>query len=242
MSTCAACKKPIDPNEKPARDKAGHLFHKVCAQRLVEQRRASKQARSSAAPVGGARSAPPDGVMSRLIDEGLQQVAQVCPSCKNAVPEGTVICVRCGLNFDTGKTISTQIVKAPKEKGERAGGGDMDLEQIVPLAIFGVIAGLGIGAYFVEALALPFLGVYAIASFGLGVWCVVAAFSTSIVTGLLYLFLPFYAIYWLFVKCESVLLRNSVLALIGAVISVFAFSVAGVGTSPFDGGSGLDAG
>ncbi|MEM1071441.1 MAG: hypothetical protein AAGB48_04240 [Planctomycetota bacterium] len=232
---------PIDPTEKPVRDKKGRVFCRACAKQLMQEKATrSSQGGKVALQAPNTQAAvvsQPQTMMAALIDEGLKRVAVTCPNCANCVPEETVICTRCGYNFRSCKLTGTQIVKAPKEKGASGPSADQ-MPQFAALGVFGGITGLGIGAYFVEALALPFLIIYAITSVILGGWCLVAAFRQSVTTGLAYMFVPFYGLYWLFKRCESETLRNCTLAFIAAYFLVLAFTIAGVGTSPF---TGLDS-
>lgn len=89
MDTCAACKQAIGPDEKPARDKKGRLFHRACAKRLMAEREAKKAAAAAA-------QSEPDA-MAMLLEDA-QPVAEMdrCSSCSTVMPAGAVVCAHCG--------------------------------------------------------------------------------------------------------------------------------------------------
>ena len=47
----------------------------------------------------------------------------MCPSCKSSVGSGQTICLTCGKNLSSGKSVRTQITKAAKDKTSASGGG-----------------------------------------------------------------------------------------------------------------------
>jgi hypothetical protein len=55
--------------------------------------------------------------MARLIDASPMKQAINCPACGAPMPAGSVVCVRCGHNTQTGKSMRTQVVRVKEEKG-----------------------------------------------------------------------------------------------------------------------------
>jgi hypothetical protein len=221
--TCAACHRAIGADQKPVRDKSGRSFHRACAEKLMAQRSAAAK-----------QPAQPKGAMDALLEGAEKATALTCPGCGNLLHADAKLCVRCGHNFQTGKSLHTRIEKAPKEKGEKSAGGPQDTAALAGLGVGLVIGGLGIGSYFVPMLFLPFIVIWAVASLGVGLWSIVAAFQMSVTTGLLYIFLPFYSLYWILKRCESHLLKSLYGAVIAGGLMFTAFGWLGVGKSPID--------
>lgn len=179
-------------------------------------------------------AAKSSGVMDTLLDGAEKATALTCPGCGNLLHADAKLCVRCGHNFATGKSLHTKIEKAPKQKGERTAGGTQDTATLAGLAAVVVIGGLGIGSYFMPVLVLPFFLLFLIGSLMTNLWAIVAAFQMSVGSGLAFVFIPFYALFWITKRCDSEMLKSLYWSVIGAGLMFTAFGWLGIGTSPID--------
>lgn len=94
---CMKC--GVDVSTKPrVKDAQGRYLCQPCA--------------AKAAPAAGgsqpAKPAPPKDLLTQLIDEAVQKVAELCPHCQNPLQKGAKICVGCGTDLATGKKLRTR--------------------------------------------------------------------------------------------------------------------------------------
>lgn len=148
-----------------------------------------------------------------------------CPSCGIQMKAGSVICTNCGFNLETKKGAKTKIQKAEvfKEKASsnRSAGDTIGLVLLSLIGLSTVAAMVGIAMTQPLAFAIG-LGVLMVCGAAVGLWTLVTAFQQSTLEGLLYLFVPFYALFWLLVKCE-----NSSVKMLNLALIVAAFMVGG---------------
>ncbi|MGH7132421.1 MAG: hypothetical protein ACREJO_10800 [Phycisphaerales bacterium] len=136
---------------------------------------------------------------------------ETCQNCGHVMRKSHVICIKCGHNKQNHKTLHT-VLKRPEvlkeAKARRVTMGEVFNSAYCLGAIALVTIGLVIWMVgssgdkgnndFVIAYAVA--GLYTLIA---GVIIIVAAFMTSLVDGLLVLFLPVYSLYWALAKCES---------------------------------------
>jgi len=156
------------------------------------------------------------GPMGNLLDEvGLdgQSPPNICPSCRVVMPRDAIVCVHCGYHQQLGKKMETEQEAVGRaipqgSRRERRGissGSGMSLPKLKNPALVWAIP-LGVLVLTVAMILIPQLSPLVlvgivIVSAGLilvgGIWAIGVAFSEDIVCGLMYLFVPFYALYYL---------------------------------------------
>lgn len=150
-----------------------------------------------------------------------------CQNCGIQMPATGIVCTNCGFNTTSGKALKTKIEKAKviKEKKASSGGTDLSAETIGVwsagiatlivwgMAIYGLVMNdtTVIGAAFLACYGFAFLA---------SIFTLIAAFMTSVVDGLLTWFLPFYVLFFIFARCESLAVKLWFLCSVGSLIGV----------------------
>lgn len=192
---------------------------------LKASKPAAPRAARPPAPSPAPAAAEPDDmdVMSALIQDS-PVITEQCPQCGTGMTADSVICTACGYNKETGRGMNLKVERAARDKKVRTGPGigdyftDPTKSAILALGIF---AGLFALAFVNPIGLLLYFLLAAVYCLAFGLLLLVEAFRQGLVTGLLYLFLPFYALYYLLVKCESPIIKThaclSILVSLGAV-------------------------
>ena len=127
-----------------------------CQQKLAAAAPATPAPKPTSAPA--VAPALQNDLMSQLINASPMMNAQNCAQCGAPMAAGSVVCVRCGHNTQTGKSLRTAVVKVKQSplptaaKGGRSGGGGGG-----GLGDSGG-ASLGVGLLLLAMGATPFLG------------------------------------------------------------------------------------
>lgn len=211
---CSIC--GIDVSGKPrAKDAQGRYVCQDClnkarqtqdVQKNPPQPKAVSQAKPQAEVLGDNSFLLGMGAKNSVAETGTKP----CPECGRALTSEAVICVGCGYNFERGKRMQVKVVKAKaedgaKDQGQKASLGEQPwtVAAIVCVAFGGLIA-LGV---FMPDYSMVIMGVAWGFGVIMGLWALVAAFSDSVVQGVLVLLVPFYILYWMIFKCENAMLR-----------------------------------
>ncbi|MBX3362814.1 MAG: hypothetical protein KF912_00405 [Phycisphaeraceae bacterium] len=198
------CKCEVDVSQaKRHKDAKGRYWCEPCFAKAAAE---AKGGASQGKPDAASGAATPAWLAGSLAVEGKR-----CTACSAPMPKEGVICTSCGHNSETGKAMGTRVVMAPKEKAPKASkgpsvGGLGVLNN--PLLTSGAVAVL-LGALLVKSFSgaemdqVLFMGVIWLVFVVLWVWGIILALMQSAVTALLYVFLPFYQIYFALAKCEN---------------------------------------
>ena len=224
---CINCNRDCS-NRPRVKDRAGRYVCREC----LNQMKATGQtlppppraARPAAAPP---TSAEPD-VLAALVDDAVSRQPESCPHCGVPAQSGAVLCVHCGYNRETGKSIHTRVEKPKKEKGEKSerrfggGGGGSDTGAVVAGAVsFVVLAAVFGFAFTSQEAAAGYLLLQGLFGLVVSITVLVFAFMEDVATGFLTLCVPFYILYFVYGKCESayvkVLFSVHIIANIGAI-------------------------
>jgi hypothetical protein len=221
---CIRCRQ--DCSGKPrTKDLQGNYTCKACLAHSQSAPAAAPAKAAAARGSSGGVKAPPvraaapvedADVFTALLDSS--PGTEPCESCGDPMPTGSIVCIRCGFNRGAGQHVKTRAVAATREKRARTG-------PVITgrTTIFAALGGMGLllALSFVDpALAALFVGVALLYYVVSWILLLVDAFMDSALTGVLCLFLPFYAIYFLLVKCERPAIQ------LHCIISVLAFLVA----------------
>jgi hypothetical protein len=138
------------------RDKKGKGLCKPCVAK-IKAKRDAKAAAQTAAQGGAiplASSVDEPDLMNALLADSPQMTKGICEGCKSFIDHEAVICTHCGYNRQTGKSVVTRVIAAPKEKegsgaGLAAATAVADSMWWIPSLIFGLIgAGIGAGVWY----------------------------------------------------------------------------------------------
>lgn len=187
-----------------------------------------KQALKIGAPAARA-PAPVAGGISDLLDEAGFDHAHGprCPQCSKPVQPGALLCVNCGFNLQTGEKVAGAVIQARGEGGEKAVAKSLltsaadrianeKLEdkktrsQGAPVWVY-LIAFAGVLAFVACMLLMPRDKAFRINGIGLmvfgyiiitiyGIRMIVVAFMEDVMCGVLWLFVPFYSLYYLITR------------------------------------------
>ncbi|MEZ6317445.1 MAG: hypothetical protein R3B49_01635 [Phycisphaerales bacterium] len=116
---CALCGKDCTGQPR-LKDAQGRYLHRACAERMQQKQGAKqparpKPAKPSASVAGGEHAA----IMDTLLDEAAANAPEPCPGCGRPIARDSMLCVHCGYNRNTGKSMRTRMLKAEKVKGEK---------------------------------------------------------------------------------------------------------------------------
>lgn len=185
------------------------------------------------APARAPTPAPAAGGMSDLLDEaGIESVqGPRCPQCSKQVQHGALLCTNCGFNLQTGESIEGAEIAVQGEGGDMAVA-DMLLSsaadrianekledkktraQGAPIWVY-CIALAGVLAFVACMLMIPREIAFVYNGWGLIIFgnvivvvysirIIIVAFQEDITCGLLYLFLPFYSLYYFVTRWDRV--------------------------------------
>jgi hypothetical protein len=140
-----------------------------------------------------------------------------CPSCGKGVNEGHVLCTSCGFNLKTGERALVSVLKPVElkdrtERNRSGGGGGLSG---IPEWLIGAAALVLIGSLLFYAFTTEDVATLRIASSVHSLYAIVTivsvlvlGFRDSVMTGvLLIVTCCLYALYWVFFKCESAVVK-----------------------------------
>jgi hypothetical protein len=182
-----------------------------------------------------------DPVMADLVKTSAQATAKACPQCKAFLGNSAVICTTCGYNLQTGKTMSTQVVREKAAKAAKAPSAASNFENPLtmetPWVFFGILFAIAIapGVLLMNESTAVYgqiaSGVFGLASLAMAIFLLVVAFRESVVQGLALivcwllscLLLPaIYLLYYVFVKTEDPRIKGGYAGMfLGYIISLF---------------------
>jgi hypothetical protein len=211
---CIVCGQ--DCSAKPrTKDPQGRYTCKECFDKLAAKRAqtaAPPAPRPAAPPKPAARpQAPPvaplveqapddDVVMAGLLKD-VPAMTETCPSCGAGMLAGAAVCTMCGYNKETGRTLATKALKAPKERKIRTGPAfslTPGMTFLIGIVVFGTPAALTAAS---PDMAVVGYGVLALFGLVLVILTLIAGFKESPTTGvilLVTLFIPIASLYWLY--------------------------------------------
>lgn len=229
--TCIVCGTDVSGKPRVKDAQGRYVCAGECQQKLAAQRggggggAGSSPARASTPPTSRAPSSrggePGAGLsMSDLISDSPMLTAKNCPSCNNPMTNGAVICVRCGFNTSTGKSVHTKVSveHAPKEKRVKVKGGNRYAQgefgpsfgKVLLCACAGaaLIAGLAAIGPEMVVVSMVLLAILGLVAWG---WTVVAAFANDqsgwAICGIVGVFIPFvglpFLVYAIFLNQEK---------------------------------------
>jgi len=215
---CERCK--ADVSGKPrTKDKRGRYFCADCVKALRAKRAASAASADGAGEIGVAPPAvsAPGNVMAALVDDAVSHLGAPCPSCQSPMPQGAVICTRCGHNMASGKNMKTRVTDAPKEKKVKSsdGSGPNVTTIVTTLSVVGLCGLFGLG-FVNPMLFLVFFLVFGLFALVVYIALVATAFMDGYSGwGMALIFLTWIPLIgwlielkYLFEVCERVLIRN----------------------------------
>lgn len=234
VRVCQACGEDCSGQPR-IKDSKGRYIHKTCAERILKESKSKKSRPAStaaAAPVAVA-AAPVESrplAMDSFLDDSLKLVAQTCPNCNNSMPEGTQLCVRCGYNFETGKTHKTvaSVEKAPKGERSTSDGGGFFTPPVVATAY--AVLMIGTGFLMAEKPAFLLIGLIAVLVYLVMILAtIVVSFMDSVLRGLAVMFVPFYMFYYLLGLCENQWVKWLTLTSMGVWFTIaYGFALGGI--------------
>ncbi len=214
---CGICGR--DCSSKPRiKDAQGRYFCRECVEKKQRAKGAAPAASATPAgarpPTGKPQAAAPadqQSLMARLVDESVGSAAGRCPGCGRPLKPDAVICTQCGFHRAAGQVITTQVQKpAADTSREKSSGGDSALKSPAAVSLISlvVLGGLLAGAMSNGQLLLPYFLVQSAFGLGVGIYLLIRAFSDSIGQGFLCLCLPFYALYFVYGRCQDGYLKG----------------------------------
>lgn len=226
---CTVC--GIDCSSIPRiKDQQGRYICKECFDKAKQTRQTQKNPTPAPAPARAVAAAPDLNDNTFLLNLGSKESTGIqgtkpCPECGRAMPANAVICIGCGYNTSTGKRHAVKVIKtkqkAVKESSSSSGGGGGGggiPPAAVGLILLVVYGGLIGAAFASQQFLLPALGIGGFISFAIGIWGAVVAFQEGIGTGLLYLLLPFYSLYFIYAKNDNETLKWAFgMSLVGSI-------------------------
>jgi hypothetical protein len=168
---------------------------------------------------------------------------QHCPACDAEMSDHAILCVECGYHLETGKFAKgAGVVSAADKKEGHAGAADMLLKKaehaietdkleekkmrkqgmptwliatlLVILVVFGITMSLLPRSTAMVISGVTWMSVIGLANLYFQVKLIIIAFDEGIAQGLMYLFIPFYALIFVFTrwdKCSTAFLATIVL-------------------------------
>ncbi len=253
---CVACGVDCTDRPR-AKDKRGRYFCRPCYNRAVQKARARQAApaaatvpasrpavrarprAAAAAPVARATAAPVDSLaeLAALESRGtaIATAPLPCPSCGEPLPATDRVCRRCGYDRrgvaqpGARRGAAKPARAVPKAAGGGGGGGAAMLTSplMVSLAQGAVFVALFAIAKMSPGAMLAYAGLWWVHAIAVNIWLVVAAFMTTIVTGILSLLFWPYALYFVLAKNENPYLKGSFLASVfGLVLMIVLLATA----------------
>jgi hypothetical protein len=172
------------------------------------------------------------GIDDLLDEAGVQAVGgPPCPRCGAPLKPNAVLCIECGYHLETGEKIAAAKIRKSGERGHGEAAEDLleraaeriaedkleerkTRKQGLPAWIYLVMLVLLVG-FAISMFMIPkdqaflisgfvIIGFSSLYSTYLGIRIIIVAFSESLTCGLLYLFLPFYPLYYIFTRWDQV--------------------------------------
>jgi hypothetical protein len=240
---CVACGQDC-ANKPRIKDARGRYFCQPCFQKLEQKQKAAAappaaMAVATAPKAPAARPAPraPAAPGADLLDDLAKlaaaapaaEVERTCPACSAPLAPNAVFCTGCGYNLQTGQRVGTQALKATKTHKPRSSS-SVNVSGIFanPLVLGGVVMGIVLVLFLIarsgNELSFVYLGPVGIFSFVVGILVLISAFKESVLTGILCLCVPFYALYFVLAKLESTHLKVAFgTAILAQIIGYAAF-------------------
>ncbi len=224
--TCVMC--GTDCTAIPrAKDKRGRYFCRPCYDRALAKARERKLGTAAAPAVGAAprpvatRPKPKPAGDDAFADlMGLEssgaavETVRLCPGCRAQLPARVGTCPGCGYDVVRGRKAGEKAEsEAPQRGAKRGGGGGLGMPSIsatpktvglILLAVMLTLFGLAHVSTGMVVLYLLVAGLYAAV---VGIWGLVTAFRDGVGTGLLYMFVPFYFLYFVFARSGNPMLQ-----------------------------------
>lgn len=149
-----------------------------------------------------------------------------CPGCGTSLAAGTKVCITCGFNTATGTRLQTQVSSQRRRfardthASEKASSSPSLLKgtvlTVVVLFLLGMISGPVAGIYLVSVWLLSVV---------VGLLILITAFRDDILQGLATLLIPFYGLYYVFVRNQEPRLKFSVILMFATVLSLLPLSI-----------------
>lgn len=189
---CSRCGKDVSGRSR-AKDAQGNY---ICAECLDKARTRSQTPRqrqpgggavamAGGGTVGAAALQAPDGgaddLMSKLVQDSIEEGKQGCPNCRASMKANQRLCVKCGYDREKGSALHTKIEKPVVVKEQGAGLKITGLQQWI---VTGVAALILLGLY-IPAISDPsnsdmvlgYLGYTGVVFLIVAIWCAFEAFE-----------------------------------------------------------------
>lgn len=153
---CALCGKDCSGQPR-LKDAQGRYLHRACAERMQKKQAARAEGSKPAKPAASAEGA---NLMDALLDEAAANAPEPCPGCGRPLSRDAVVCVNCGYNATTGKTLRSSVERT---RAPGAGG--------AALSVAGATGGAA------ASVVLPIVGGCVGGAIGASVWAAVAYFT-----------------------------------------------------------------
>jgi len=213
---CSIC--GIDCSAKPrTKDAQGRYICGECVGRAKETKQIQAnppKPKAAAAPGAEAGEGGDDTAQNAFLLElgGKSQALEggkECPTCQAVLNKRDMICLACGFNLNTGKQMKVKVEKYKPAQGEEASGGKKEMSGASKV---GLAAGVTLLATAGVAMGAPEMMKFLLILWCLAVVCirlliVVRAFQHSVTQGALVFFLPFYILFWVFIKNDDTNLK-----------------------------------
>lgn len=192
IKPCVVCGKSCE-GLKRVKDAKGRYAHVACAE-MVARKKAGRQlppapAEPSATPPPTPQTPATPAATSPVGNDWLGDAVDhqpiPCPACGRHIDQHAALCTHCGTNIQTGKSMRTRVLDAPKERGSAGGGGGGGglgdvfnnplIVFVVGLVLWGVFGAVAFAGG--ESMATPALAVAGLWAFAAWVMMVSAAFS-----------------------------------------------------------------
>lgn len=228
---CSRCGRDVS-NRTRATDAQGNY---ICAECLEEARTnpaaAAPAAAATARPTRPRSEPGSDDIMSKLVDESIQEAKSGCPNCRAKMKANQVICVKCGYHREKGEALHTTVQKPKVIKDKSTGKaalesvGAMAVWLVNPWVVLGIPIALFAGTFllaqqdpekYAPFFILSVILVWILAT----VVLILEAYQDGIVHVLLCLFFPFYCLYYVWVESDNGALKLLYVVNLAAAIAV----------------------
>lgn len=236
---CTVC--GVDCSNRPrVKDQQGRYMCQDCFDRVKATKQVQKApatpASKPAEPAAPAGAAVNLNDNSFLLDLGQKPAAsgkaRACPECGRAITEGTVICIGCGFNLQTGKRLSVKVERAKQVKVKSTGGGGgFDLAAagggtvfMLVLALYGAALGGAVAAPDLAGACVMLCGLLSLA---IGIWTLIEALKESWIWGLGSLFVPLVGLVFVIFFCEDERVKGAYFAMVLGYVALGAMMASG---------------
>jgi hypothetical protein len=150
-------------------------------------------------------------IPDQKVIEAPQIAAVNCSNCGTRLAPDAVICVSCGHNLQSGKSLKTSKLKFRSTRSDS----DLPVGLILTGAVTGGMCLMWLLFYFAaqnsEAAMVAYMSLVSLTSVALAVWAVFVARHDGIGTQLMILFVPFYLLYYVLAKHQGRALKAALL-------------------------------